>query len=326
MVKQDTFGASAEGQRSNILANEWHKCRRFWSKNLECPFHPLREKGRDEDPDENDPVNTPVREPLKRPRLPKPEFRRIPVPDAVPVGDKQPRTEPEPPPGGGGAPVPPPGVPLPIPVPIIPPLPLPRDPPPPPVERPPAVPVGGFEFTDGGPTVFPDGRPVLLRNGTFLGDETGNFELDDPEERDRLTPNLGEQYVNSIIRRFNKAFQNTGGLFLPHLPLGGSSRILAGEESLALGTNSIYQDVLSISESAYLNSLIRSQERRETRENVTRTRSESGIDYRRSAMVAVGAASAIGLFAFATGGGRGGGGGGDARSAVFDLLNPAFAR
>lgn len=327
---------SAEGRNLSFPVGEWHKCRRYWNLKVQCPFHPLKsEREREErEPDETEKVGRPVREPTKTAPPSKPAFKRVPRPSPlIPVGKREPIRGP----GGGpppGTPSPPIPVPLPLPIPFVPPGPLPGGPgrPLPPVVRPPAVPVGAFEFTeDDEPSMLPDGRPIMLENGLFLGDEDGDFELDDPEEEEKLTPNLGEQYVNSVIRRFNKAFQTREGLLLPRLPPALRGMIEDGDESLGVGVNSTFQDVLTTQERAYLTSLTRRRELQERPAESTRTKSPTivGNEWsfgKRAAMAGIAGASAIGLGALGYGATRGGGGGFTSRGAVFDLSNPALAR
>jgi len=324
MVALDTSGTSAEALKLSIPNNVWHKCRRYWQIKLDCPFHPLKaDKDDDDREDPDDPPQTRgVREPLREP----PKFRRIPVHEPAPPAAVERRAPPRRPP-----PIrtPPPGLPIPLPVPVVPPpplpVPLPRVPPivRPPIPEPQPVPVGagGFEFTDAGPSRLPDGTPIMLPNGSFLGDEDGNFELDDPEERGRpLTPNYGEEYANSMGRRFNKAFQTTEGFFLPNLPPGLSGKIRSGGVSPGVGLASIYEDVLSISESAYLRQLATSRAASSKESATTRIKSSKSKENRRSLMAMIAAASAIGVAGVgAFQAARGGRGGFDALSAVTRL-------
>lgn len=244
---------------SGLSEGEWHKCRRYWRKGLECPFHRLGpEKGPRPRPTEETELPEPRKPRVRGPDIGDPEIVRFREPKGV---DYEP-DDPDDPDGDGEdvwRPLPPvepdefpPGVDL------------------PPFERPgdplQPVPDGGFEEDEG--LHLPGGAPVLGgRVGRSTSEEISGDDVHDRNGRNRnprggdpLTPAFAVEYATSIIQLFNREFVTKGGLFLPPLPSGLHKRMSSGDVSSIVESGSIYQDALIDGENAYLRSLPTSQQ------------------------------------------------------------------
>lgn len=315
---------------SGFSQGEWHKCRRFWQKGFDCPFHPLPRNPEDpeDDPDDKPTAPTPSREPTKQPPRSIPDDISTPVP----VPARRPTNRPGPRDPGGGRGVPDP---VRVPIPVFPPPLLPPGIPLPPFDRPPAVPVPvPVGVPTDTPGRLPDGAPILSRDlssgrigTTGLNGNDRTIDFEEPEGDEPLTPSYATQLAISVIRLYNQEFGPKGDLFLPPLPTGLASKTDFGDASSNQALSSIYQDALTQSETAYVESLttlpLRSPQENTTMESPFEKSQGLTPSQISAAIAAAAATSAIGLKAFSVFQGgpgmRGGRGGFTAPSAVTRL-------